>query len=73
MSEQRRMLGDACVLVVPAEYAGASCGSGDHPQHHYLHRPKLTTLKEKHFFPIFLTQKMVWFTVTHYFEIISPD
>jgi len=36
MSEQRRGLGDACVLAVPAEYAGASSGSGDHPQQRYL-------------------------------------
>ena len=43
MSEQRRGLGDACVLAVPAEYAGASSGSGDHPQQYYLHRLKLTT------------------------------
>jgi len=43
MSEQRRELGDACVLAVPAEYAGASSGSGDHPQQYYRHRPKLTT------------------------------
>ena len=55
MSEQRRGLGDACVLAVtvPAENAGASSGSGDHPQQHYLHCPKLTTLEEKDFFPIF--------------------
>ena len=32
MSEQRRGLGDACVLPVPVEYTGASSGSGDHPQ-----------------------------------------
>mgnify|MGYP000474606394 CR=1 FL=1 len=51
MSEQRRGLGDACVLAVPAEYAGPSSGSGDHPQQYYLHR--LTTLEEKDFFPIF--------------------
>ena len=53
MSEQRCRLGDACVLAVPAEYAGASSGSGDHPQQYYLHRPKLTTLEEKDFFLIF--------------------
>jgi len=40
------------VLTVPAEYAGASSGSGDHPQQYYLHRPKLTTLEEKDIFPI---------------------
>ena len=45
MSEQRRGLGDACVLAVPAEYAGASSGSGDHSQQHYLHRLKLTTFE----------------------------
>ena len=28
MSEQRRRLGDACVLAVPAEYAGASSATG---------------------------------------------
>jgi len=41
------------VLAVPAEYAGASSGSGDHPQQYYLHRPKLT-FEEKVFFPIFV-------------------
>ena len=51
MSEQRRGLGDACVLAVPAEYAGPSSGSGQHRQHHYLHH--LTTLEEQAFFPIF--------------------
>jgi hypothetical protein len=67
MSEQRRGLGNACVLEVPAEYAGASSGSGDHPQQYYLHRPKLTTFKfeEKDFSRVF--------TVTHLSEIISPD
>jgi len=30
-------------LEVPAEYAGASSGSGDHPQQYYLHHPKLTS------------------------------
>jgi len=69
MSEQRRRLGDACVLAVPAEHAGASSGSGDHPQQYYLHRPKLTTLEEKDFF---IAKKMS-FTVTHLSEIISPD
>jgi len=72
MSEQRRGLGDACVLAVPAEYAGASSGCGDHPQQYYLHRPKLTTLEEKDFFRIFFSKKTV-FTVTHLSEIISPD
>ena len=52
MSDQRRGLGDGCVLAVPAEYASASSGSDDHPQQYYLHRPKLTTLQEKDFFPI---------------------
>jgi len=56
MSEHRRGLSDACVLAVPAEYAGASCGSGDHPLQHYLHRPKLTTLEEKNFLPIFYSK-----------------
>ena len=54
MSEQRRVLGDACALAVPAEYAGASSGCGDHPQQYHLHRPKLTTLEEQDFSPIFL-------------------
>jgi len=53
MSEQRRGLGDACMLAVPAEYARASSSSGDHPQQYYLHCPKLTTLEEKDFFPTF--------------------
>jgi len=53
MIEQRRGLGDACVLAVPAEYAGASSSSGDHPQQCYLHHPKLKTLEEKDFSPIF--------------------
>jgi len=57
MSEQRRRLCDACVLAVPAEYAGASSCSGNHPQQNHLHRPKLTTLEEKDFFPIFLLPK----------------
>jgi len=35
------------------------------------HRPKLTTLEEKDFFPIFFIQKNI-FTVTHLSEIISP-
>jgi len=75
MSEQRRGLGDACVLAVtvPAENAGASSGSGDHPQQHYLHCPKLTTLEEKDFFPVVLLPKKIFFTVTHLSEIISPD
>jgi len=59
MSEQRRGLGDACVLLVPAEYAGASSGSGDHPQQYYLHRPKLTTFEEKYFSSDFLIQKTI--------------
>jgi len=49
MSEQRRGLGDASELAVPAEYAGAGSGSGDHPQQYYLHRPKLMTLQAKYF------------------------
>jgi len=53
MSEQRRGLGDASELAVPAEYAGAGSGSGDHPQQYYLHRPKLMTLQAKYFFLIF--------------------
>ena len=57
MSEQRRRLGDVCVLAVPAEYAGASSGSGDCPQQYYLHRPNLPTLEEKDFFPIFFYKK----------------
>jgi len=61
MSEQRRGLGNACVLVVPAEYAGASSSSGDHPQQYYLYRPKLTTLEEKDFFSNFLNQKNVFY------------
>jgi len=44
MSKQRRWLNDVCVLALPAEYAGASSGSGDRPQQYYLHRPKLTTV-----------------------------
>ena len=36
MSEQRRGLGDACVLAVPTEYAGPSSGSGDHPEKYFL-------------------------------------
>jgi len=47
MSEQRRGLVDVCVLAVPAEYAGASSGSGDHPHQYYVHLPKLTTLEKK--------------------------
>jgi len=50
MSEQRRWFVDAFVLAVPAEYAGASSRSGDHPQQYYLHRPKLTTFEEKDLF-----------------------
>jgi len=55
MSEQRRGLGNACVLAVtvPAEYAGASSGSGDQPQQYYLHCLKLTTFEGKDFSPIF--------------------
>ena len=52
MSEQRRVLVDTCVLVIPAEYAGASSSSGDHPQQYYLHRPKLT-FEDKDFSPMF--------------------
>jgi len=74
MSEQRRRLGDVCVLAVPAEYAGASSGSGDCPQQYYLHRPKLTALEEKVFFPIFfIGPKKIFFTVTYLSEIVSPD
>jgi len=67
MSEQRRRLGDACVLAVPAEYAGASSGSGDHPQQCIIsHRPKLTTLEEKDYVLIFfIVAKKTCFTVTH--------
>jgi len=46
---------------VLAEYAGASSGSGDHPQQYYLHRPKLTTLEEKTFCPIFLIEIKFFF------------
>ena len=74
MSEQRRGLGDARVLAVPAEYAGASSGSGDHPQQYYLQRPKLTTLEEKDIFLIFfIGVKKIYFTMTHLSDIISPD
>ena len=61
MSEQRRGLGDACVLPVPVEYTGASSGSGDHPQQYYLHRPKLTTFEEKDVFPIFFLVKKYFY------------
>jgi len=55
------------VLAVPAEYAGASSGSGDHPQQYYLHRPKLTTFEEKDLFPIFLIgAKKIFFTATQF-------
>jgi len=47
MSEQRRGIVYSCVLAVPAKYAGASSGSGDHPQQYYLHRPKLMTSEKK--------------------------
>ena len=57
MSEQRRGLGDASELAVPAEYAGAGSGSGDHPQQYYLHHPKLTTLVDKNFSPFFYPKK----------------
>jgi len=67
MSEQRRGLGDACVQAVPAEYASASSGSGDHPQQYYVHHPKQTTLVDKDFFPIFLS-KTIHFIVTHLSE-----
>jgi len=53
----------ACVLEVPAEYAGASSGSGDHPQQYYFHRPKLTTFEGKDFCPIFLFHKNMIFYV----------
>jgi len=72
MSEQRRGLCNACVLAVPAEYAGASSRSGDHTQQYYLHRQKLTTLEEKNLCPIFVIAKK-YFYVTHLSEIISPD
>jgi len=72
MSEQRRGLGDACVLAAPTENASASSGGGDHPQHYYCHHPKLTTFEDKDFCPIFFTKK-IFFTVTHLSEIISPD
>jgi len=36
IDEQRRELGDACVLAVPAKYARPS--SGDHPQQYYYHQ-----------------------------------
>jgi len=93
-SEHRRGLGDACVLAVPADYAGASSVSGDHPQQYYIsgdhpwssfwvsikqhylslsNRPKLTTLEEKDFFPIFYISKKIFFTVTHSSEIVSPE
>jgi len=49
VSEQRLWLGNACMLAVPAEYASASSGSGDHPQQYYLHCQKLTTLEGKDF------------------------
>ena len=61
MSEQGRCPGDACVLAVPAEYAGAGSGSGDQQQKYYLHRPKLTTLEEKDFFLIFLIAKKYFY------------
>jgi len=61
MSEKRRGLGHACVLEGPAEYAGASSGSGDHPQQCYLHRPKLTTFEGKDFLPIFLIGSKKYF------------
>jgi len=60
MSEQRRGLGDACVLVVSAEYASASSGSGDHPQQCYL-------------LPSIVIAKKIFLTVTRLSEIISPD
>jgi len=73
MSEQRRGFSNACVLEVPAEYACASSGSGDHQQQYYLHHPKLTTFEEKDFPPIFSLSQKIFFTVTHFSEIISPD
>ena len=72
MSEQRRGLGDACVIAAPTEYASASSGSGDHPQQYYLHHPKLTDFEEKDFCPVFFNKKIL-LTVTHLSEIISPD
>jgi len=47
IDEQRRRLGDACVLAVPAEYAGPSSGSGDHPQQYDVH-PVCTGLYKAH-------------------------
>jgi len=60
VSEQRRGLGDVCVLAVPVEYAGASPNIGGHPQQYYLHRPKLTTFEEKDVFPIFFLVKKIF-------------
>jgi len=54
-----RRLGNACVLAVPAEYAGASSGSGDHPQQYYLRRPDLTIFEEKDFSLIFFIEKYI--------------
>jgi len=54
---------DACVLGVPAEYAGPSSGSGHHPQQYSecLHQfcmgavqGAFTTLEEKRFSGLFL-------------------
>jgi len=73
MSEQRRGLGNACVLTVPAEYACASSVCGDHQQQYDPYRPKLTTFEEKDFPPIFSLSQKIFFTVTHFSEIISPD
>jgi len=75
MSEQRCGLCDACVtvLAVPAEYASANSGSGNHPQQYYLHHLKLMTFEEKDFFPIIEKKIANFFFLTHLSEIISPD
>jgi len=74
MSEQRRWLVNTCVLAVPAEYAGASSDSGDHPQQYFLHCSKLImTFEEKELFRFLLLGPKIFFTVTHLSEIISPD
>jgi len=38
IDEQRRGLGEACVLAVPTEYASSSFGSSDHQRHNYLYQ-----------------------------------
>jgi len=74
------LLGDACVLAVPAEYASPSSGSSDHPQQYCLHhfwsgggctRRILTTdsSRGKAFFPILLLSKKNIRALTHF---ISP-